>query len=989
MQHIRLRNTLRFAGFCAIGLLFTTSQPAEAQRRGGGGGPPTLGLTNGYIELDTPDFNLKLVKDSQTLAALLPKNANGFDFTPADQLQARQANRFYHIGDLTFRLRTNNADGWANYSTAAARQPVAALPVSAPALASADLSATLPDACPLQIIRTWAVEKDRLVLRFDVKNKLDVPVEIGALGIPLILNNNAGYDGNKGRVQSMSAFSDPAIGLDGGYVQVTRLNGHGPALVVVPEGKTPLEAYEPLQSDKIGDLTPTTQTFEAFYEWMVHSAAYADNEWKTEGDRWVRSHGMSADYASTDWKSLQPWNTPTSETLAPGASRTFGLKFLVAPEIRDITKTLIANNRPAALGIPGYILPMGMDGHLFLNHGGTGIKSMFSEPAGAIEITSSGSTNRPLGAGWSSEFTLHGKTWGRCNIRVEYGDGLVQTISYDVIKPEAQALADMGHFLFTKDWYTDTNDPFHRAPSVMTYDRGHDRIVLQDSLTWKAGLEDEGGSGGWVSACMKEFGEPVKAEVEKEEQFIDGVLWGGIQYKDGPKKYTVVNSMFYYQPDEITNYYTNSFNPADWTKWNKQRALTGGRDRPRAYNYPHVVAAYWSLYRLARNHPGLVTNHPWDWYLDQAYQTVYSLTHGPVGYLDVGLMEGDVFVLLLQDLKREGWTEKADELEKAMKVRADRWNTEPYPFGSEQAWDSTGQPEVYAWTEYFGFHEKARVCLDSILGYMPTVPSWAYNGNARRYWDFYYGAAPPGQQERQIHHYGSGINAIPVLSAFRTHPEDLHLLYAGYGGLMGALACIDQDGFPSAAFHANPAILKWDTYTGDCGPNLFSLAINTGTYLVKHPDFGWQAFGGDVKIGGGAKTKVKLVEPKQKDSWLDTGGGVKTSGDWVMVTPLDAFRMRFYAAPLGLWLTLDAGAFKSVSVNTNNHAVRVELAPADPYTPQARLRIEQPAKVAGINAFHRAGGGDIGAGMERGALVIPLSSQPTQVELTDSESGKL
>ncbi|MGA2542693.1 MAG: DUF5695 domain-containing protein [Verrucomicrobiota bacterium] len=931
---------------CVIGLLFTSSRLAEAQRRGGGG-PPTLGLTNGYIELETPDFKIKLVKDSQTLAALQPKNADGFDFTPADQLQARQANRFYHIGDLTFRLRTNQAEAWANYSTAAARQPVAALPVTAPALAAADVSATLPDACPFQVIRTWTVEKDRLVLRFDVKNKLDVPVEIGALGIPLIFNNNAGYNGNKGRVQSMSAFSDPAIGLDGGYVQVTRLNGHGPALVVVPAGKTPLEAYEPLQSDKIGDLTPTTQTFEAFYEWMAHSAAYAENEWKTEGDRWVNTHGMSADYAATDWKTLKPWNTPTSETLAPGATRTFGLGFLVAPEIRDITKTLIANNRPAALGIPGYILPMGMDGRLFLKYS-KDVKSIAAEPAGAIEVQNNG----PAKDGWAG-YTLHGKTWGRCNLRIEYGDGLVQTISYDVIKPEAQALADMGHFLFTKDWYTDTNDPFHRAPSVMTYDRGHDRIVLQDSLTWKAGLQDEGGSGGWVSACMKEFGEPDKAEVEKEEQFIDGVLWGGIQYKDGPRKYTVVNSMFYYQPDEITNYYTNRFSTTDWTKWNKQRALTGGQDRPRAYNYPHVVAAYWSLYRLARNHPGLVTHRPWDWYLDQAYQTVYSLTHGPVGYLDVGLMEGDVFVLLLQDLKREGWTEKADELEKAMKVRADRWNTEPYPFGSEQAWDSTGQPEVYAWTEYFGYHEKAQVCLDSILGYMPAVPSWAYNGNARRYWDFYYGAAPPGQQERQIHHYGSGINAVPVLSAFRTHPEDLHLLYVGYGGLMGALACIDQDGFPSAAFHANPAILKWDTYTGDCGPNLFSLAINTGTYLVNHPDFGWQAF----------------------------GGSLKTSGDWVTVTPLDAFRMRFYAAPLGLWLTLDAGAFESVSVNTKTHAVRTELSPADPFTPLARLRLEQPAKVAGVAGFHPAGG--LAPAQERGAWVIPLSARPTQVDLND------
>ena len=70
------------ARLCLFGLLLTSSQPLQAQRRAGGGGPPTLGLANGYIELETPDFNLKLVKDSQTVAALEPKGVAGYDFTP-------------------------------------------------------------------------------------------------------------------------------------------------------------------------------------------------------------------------------------------------------------------------------------------------------------------------------------------------------------------------------------------------------------------------------------------------------------------------------------------------------------------------------------------------------------------------------------------------------------------------------------------------------------------------------------------------------------------------------------------------------------------------------------------------------------------------------------------------------------------------------------------------------------------------------------------
>ena len=39
---------------------------------------------------------------------------------------------------------------------------------------------------------------------------------------------------------------DPYIGRDAGYLQVTRLSGHGPALLVVPLGDTPFEAYNPL-----------------------------------------------------------------------------------------------------------------------------------------------------------------------------------------------------------------------------------------------------------------------------------------------------------------------------------------------------------------------------------------------------------------------------------------------------------------------------------------------------------------------------------------------------------------------------------------------------------------------------------------------------------------------------------------------------------------------------------------------------------------------
>jgi hypothetical protein len=470
---------------------------------------------------------------------------------------------------------------------------------------------------------------------------------------------------------------------------------------------------------------------------------------------------------------------------------------------------------------------------------------------------------------------------------------------------------------------------------------------------WIAGLGDEGGSGSWLAAAMKQFGQPNKAEIAKYEQFVDKVLWGGLQYKDGPNKYGVRKSLFYYSPQDVPGFkYDPALNWTTWTSWKKSDADSIGR----GYNYPHVVAAYWSFYRLARNHTGLVTNHPWQWYLDQAYQTTkFTFSRQAngrrrVGYVELGLMEGDIFLAVLQDLKREGWTEQATDIEGLMKERADRWKQEAYPFGSEMAWDSTGQEEVYAWCKYFGYHDKAEVSLNSIIGYMPTVPHWGYNGNARRYWDFIYGGKLR-RIERQLHHYGSGLNAIPALSHYREQPDDYYLLRIGYGGTMGALTNIDQEGFASVAFHSFPSTLKWDGYSGDYGPNFFGHAFNTATYVINHPEFGWQAFGGNVKA----------------------------DGNWIRIQPLDSFRMRVYIAPRGLWLVLDSGKFEGVAVNTRNNTVRVGLSAQTPSVSRAVLRVEQPAKTASIGTYRPRQS----LNRERDAYSIPLKKSVTWIDLID------
>src|SRR5579863_932266 len=357
---------------------------------------PTPGpmLNQGTANYDTPDFTLSLVRSSQTVAALKPKRADGFDFTPGDLLTQRSQNGYFHLGDITIRLRAADSTDWANYSTASARTPVSALPPSAKTLAAADLAPTLPADIPLRITRTWAVDEGKLVLRFVLTNTSAKAVQIGALGIPMVFNNVLNRR-TLDQAHAVCSFYDPYIGEDAGYLQVTRLTGHGPALLVVPDGKTPFEAYNPILSQRRGsppqpffDPTPRGNTFEGFYDWMVHSKAFAENE----------------------WSKAQPWNPPTMLELAPGESKTYGLKFLVADEIRHLEDTLAANQRPVAVGIPGYVIPTDLDARLFLKYPKT-VKSISVEPAEAMTFQPEAATKN----GWQS-YTVHGKTWGRARV---------------------------------------------------------------------------------------------------------------------------------------------------------------------------------------------------------------------------------------------------------------------------------------------------------------------------------------------------------------------------------------------------------------------------------------------------------------------------------------------------------------------------------------------------------------------------------------------
>lgn len=177
-------------------------------------------------------------------------------------------------------------------------------------------------------------------------------------------------------------------------------------------------------------------------------------------------------------------------------------------------------------------------------------------------------------------------------------------------------------------------------------------------------------------------------------------------------------------------------------------------------------------------------------------------------------------------------------------------------------------------------------CKSLLCQYQYSSTNWiSYGGKLQRI-------------ERQIHHYGSGLNALPLLSHFRYNPQDTHLLHVGYGGMNGPLSSIDSGGFAAASFHSWPDTLAWDGYSGDYGPNFVGLALGSAVYLVEDPKLGQVVYGGNIK----------------------------SNDSTVVVAPRDAVKHRVYIAPLSLYITIDAGAIEEFEYDAGKGTVSLTIA---------------------------------------------------------------
>lgn len=898
----------------------------------------------------------------------------------------------HHLGDVTLRVRPAAAaahgslgeggESWAYFASAwgALRAEATPVPLRAGEAAAHDMTPLLdatdaPDAptsggaqaakSPVTVRRAYRQGAKGLELTFEVRNVGAAALELGSFGMamPAGVSQDVHIGGASGWVEWLRVHVNEQLELDESCIVATPL-----------DNASALENWRPIFEYGGGG-----------FEWAVHTAAWAE-EWE-RNQQWPFLHmaaalndtglwpaprspwpswGDAGQTVRVDVGAETHWNPPTSATLAPGAAVSYGVRLSACaggPATRDAA--LAAAGVAVLSAVPGYTLATDMsNATLFVTPPeGVSVTGAVASDAATLRV---GAPLPPLAAsGAVVRISLVGLRRGRARVVVTMSDGSTAVAHYLVLPPLPSQVAALSHHWSEVAWLPrDYPDPFGRGASVLPWDREDGRHRLQDARAYDVGLSDDAGAASNLGLASAQAWAPTAAAVARLDEYVTNTLYG---VKTDAGAHAPFKSLQLPEPNNGVRmtvfYYNQTYFPYEY-EYTGECAVVAGLNYNwcmderlanatyRGFNYPHQIAVWYSLYRAARNHPRIKTEHPWEWYLERAANTTLRLGFARIGYMD-GTVTREVLNAVLEEAGGDGgplrecgggaggggggggaggaiepWATLGAKILAGEKSRADYFKTAPNPYGSEFAYDTTGQEEVVVWLLYFGYDDAAQRTIKHIQQYMRHLPNWAYNGGAvagdTANGGKWFVSAGTGRGDFGKMHYRSGLNQIPLAEYFRRHPDELELLQIATGAVTGQLSNIDATGAPAILFHAYPHVMAHDAYSGDYGLGFFGLSLESSATLVLHAAHGPLCYQCDLAPPPPVAAAPAAVVEEDGGPHAATAG---RSGTTYTLLPRDAYRQRVFLEPLGLYLQADAGVFSAVELDLAAQRITVTFAP--------------------------------------------------------------
>src|SRR5664280_2177968 len=244
-----------------------------------------------------------------------------------------------------------------------------------------------------------------------------------------------------------------------------------------------------------------------------------------------------------------------------------------------------------------------------------------------------------------------------------------------------------------------------------------DKKTKREAFAGYMGWGDDWGLTHSEFLAEKNAQNPVASEVTALDQYLETTVWNGVMAG-----------------------HHSDYRVHDWFN---QPVYTD--DLARGYAYPHVYNSYFSMYKIAKYYPTLVTYiNPSTTYLLRAYNVFKALYGTGINYnVNTGLMGEQTTPEIIQALKDEGYTTEANSITSLMTTKYGNFSGQTYPYGSEYSYDNTGEEAVYMLAKLNGnttmlgkINSKTRACRgEQPVWYYYTDPVTV---NGESWWNFQY-----------------------------------------------------------------------------------------------------------------------------------------------------------------------------------------------------------------------------------------------------------
>jgi hypothetical protein len=495
-----------------------------------------------------------------------------------------------------------------------------------------------------------------------LRNTSPDPIEVGDVALPLPMHSSF----NAKEPPTASVLKHSFISGHSSFLFWMRSNSVGPYLVMTPESDTHLEYWDHMPPAN-GQRPPAGQrpAFRAY----VHSVAVGEAV-QAAGGRWRQPR--------------------TSVTLAPaggaGAERQYGFQLAWAKDYTAVRQRLVDAGLMDVEIAPGMTVPTDLFTCVAVRSHDP-IKSIVAEHPEQTTI-------EPLGEREGRKlYRVKFKQLGENMLTVDHGAGRTTRLEFFATEPLETLIHKRASFITrhqvrdASKWYNGLLAEWNMDSQVQLGPDNYDRI--KGWRIYEVTCDDPGLSKpAYLASKNAEF--PDQAEVEALDYYIEHFVWGGLQ-----------------RTTEETDSY-GIYGIPDW-KQNRESSDPGNKGKRhiwRPYDYPHIVVMYFSMYKIARDYPGMKMKLERVTYLERAYGTALGMFTIPMrvtgwSAYKTGFYNEVVIPQLIEELDLVGKHDEAAQLRMHWEKKVAFFvSGGPNLFGSEYAFDSTGFESTQAIARY-------------------------------------------------------------------------------------------------------------------------------------------------------------------------------------------------------------------------------------------------------------------------------------------------